>query len=208
MPAPGVSIHTVSVTGHRRLDLTPGPAGRLADAIDVVLVTIAGMGEGRVEPGYRPRVVSGLAEGADRLVARRALALGIPLKALLPFPRVQYLDDFEDERSRAEFAELIARASEVVELPGDADDRDSAYATLGRRLVEVGDILLAIWDGLPGRGQGGTERVIARAIEQGLPVLWIHAAHPHDLAIHGGGAFTPLPRGSRALAAGLARVIA
>jgi hypothetical protein len=36
-------------------------------------------------------------------------------------------------------------------------------------------VLLAVWDGRPARGLGGTGDVVARARRQGLPLAWVHA---------------------------------
>jgi hypothetical protein len=37
---------------------------------------------------------------------------------------------------------------------------------------------MAIWDGTPARGPGGTADVVHRALAQDVPVLWIHAEDP------------------------------
>src|ERR1700733_1200337 len=56
------------------------------------------------------RIVSALAEGADRVVAEAGLATGFGLDVLLPFPAEVYETDFEEDASRAQFRELLARA--------------------------------------------------------------------------------------------------
>jgi hypothetical protein len=117
--------------------------------------------------------VSALAEGADRLVARMILGTdGGDLEAPLPLPREDYARDFESDTSRREFAELLARAREVTELP-DLGSRQEAYALVGRYLVDRSDALFAIWDGDASRGQGGTAEVVAYARERAMPLVWI-----------------------------------
>src|SRR5262245_45324555 len=54
-------------------------------------------------------LLSALAEGADRLAARVALDLGYRLVAPLPFPKEEYLKDFETAKSREEFENLLHR---------------------------------------------------------------------------------------------------
>src|SRR4051812_39987443 len=66
-------------------------------------------------------ILSALAEGADRLVARVALELGAGLIVPLPLPRAWYEEDFESSKSRAEFAELLNRAEHYFELPPIGD---------------------------------------------------------------------------------------
>lgn len=64
-----------------------------------------------------------------------------------------------------------------------ADGADAVFAQAvldaGGVLVAVlpaseSDVLLAVWDGLPGRGPGGTADVVAYARSKGVPVtiLW------------------------------------
>jgi hypothetical protein len=115
-------------------------------------------------------VMSPLAEGADRLVAEEARALGIPLIVPLPFPREIYEQDFKSPESLAQFRELCS-AAEVVELPllpGDTPEsvaghgprRDAHYARLGIFLCAHCHILLAVWDGKPSDKLGGTAQVV------------------------------------------------
>jgi hypothetical protein len=59
-------------------------------------------------------VVSSLAEGADRLVARELLIEQTSrLEVILPVARTAYVEDFQDAESRKEFRSLLARASLV-----------------------------------------------------------------------------------------------
>ena len=68
-------------------------------------------------PERELRVMSPLAEGADRLVAGIALDLGIDLIVPLPMARELYIADFDSQPSLAEFESLSERAAEVYELP-------------------------------------------------------------------------------------------
>lgn len=115
-------------------------------------------------------LLSGMAEGADRLVARVALER-LPrtaLIAVLPMPRADYERDFASDASRAEFAALMAKAESVLEIappedgawksPGEA--RNILYARAGAVIAEHAQILFALWDGGPGRGTGGTASVV------------------------------------------------
>ena len=154
----------VSVTGHR--DLVPAEIPEIGERVRSFLRTL---NDGRAPGGVR--VMSGLAEGADRLVAGIALELGIPVVATLPMPAELYLDDFETPASRAEFERLCAAAAEVIELPvatGSSRDtlgRGSAgrarqYAQLGVFLSAHCHILLALWDGKRSDLLGGTGEVV------------------------------------------------
>src|SRR3954469_20256613 len=93
----------VAVTGHRDLVAAEIPIIR-----ERVRECLNGL---RTDyPGRLIAVMSALAEGADRLVAEEALALGLPLTVVLPMPRSMYEQDFADHRSRQQFASLCASA--------------------------------------------------------------------------------------------------
>lgn len=154
----------VAVTGHR--DLVPAETPGIRERVRSFLRTLD---DGHVPGGVR--VMSGLAEGADRLVADIALQLGIPVVATLPMPAELYLDDFETPASRAEFERLRAAAAEVFELPvaiGSSRDalgrgnpgRARQYAQLGVFLSAHCHILLALWDGKRTDLLGGTGEVV------------------------------------------------
>ena len=126
-----------------------------------------------VRPAGEVRLVSALAEGADRLGASMAVSAGIPLEIVLPFASDEYERDFEDEDSRSAFRELLAQATSVLVLDGAASARDRAYEGVGKALLDNCDLLVAVWDGGPGRGPGGTRDVVAEAVRRGLPVVTI-----------------------------------
>jgi hypothetical protein len=159
----------IGVTGHRKLDNPAylGPAvheavGRLMRLLPVTSGT-----------ELVPVVVSALAEGADRVVAREILAVaGSRLEAALPLPLDDYLDDFMSEDSKTEIRDLLGRASEIWTAPPSAS-RDEAYEQAGRYVVDRSDAVVAIWDGEPAGGRGGTGAIVAYARGQGIPLAWV-----------------------------------
>src|SRR5580704_1463522 len=55
-------------------------------------------------------ILSSLPEGADRLVVRRTLDRPhARLKAVMPLPKEDYLQDFRSDESRREFSKLLNR---------------------------------------------------------------------------------------------------
>ena len=151
----------IGVTGHRAL-VDPDRAARDVDAaLDRLLA------------GDRhPQVVSALAEGADRIVAERILERpGATLVAVLPLDADEYEDDFADDRSRRQFRHLLSAADSVtVTGRGDDGSRVSAYERAGHAVVDGSDVVLALWDGEPGRGRGGTAEIVAYARDRGVDV--------------------------------------
>jgi hypothetical protein len=143
----------VAVTGHR--DLAAAERDGIARLVEEFLLSLV-----RDFPHRRIQVMSSLADGADRIVARSALSLGLELIAPLPMEPREYCKDFETPESRAEFEDLCSQASQLLVLPPESTNRDRLYAQLGVFLSAHCHILLAIWDGKPGTALGGTGQVV------------------------------------------------
>ena len=122
------------------------------------------------------QIISALAEGADRIVARSGLDQGAELIALLPFVRNDYILDFSTSESIDEYRGLLCEAHEIVELEGQRDSKmrkNLAYARVGAQVVERCDVLIALWDGKTASGVGGTAEVIDLARGSRRPVFWL-----------------------------------
>lgn len=219
--ADGGGRRLVGVTGHRGRPLPEADPTLLEQQVDGVLSGLAELG--------MQDLVSPLAEGADRIVAHRALGAGWSLQALLPFEGPRYERDFRSAASTREFRQLTARASAVEVVsgsageggagppesgpapppgagatsgsqslgaptvtgttpglpaadrrPGDhADDPDLPYRRVGQALLDRVVVLVAVWDGHPPRGPGGTGEVVQEAVRRGIPVVWIGSRTPH-----------------------------
>ena len=154
----------IAVTGHR--DLVPAEITGIRERVRELLSDLR-----KRYPERRLRVMSPLAEGADRLVAEEALALGVELIVPLPMPREAYIKDFQTEESVREFDRLCAAANEILRLPlarrntleaiadyGPA--RNLQYAQVGVFLCAHCHILLALWDGKLTGDLGGTGQVV------------------------------------------------
>jgi hypothetical protein len=167
----------VGVCGHRPGGLAGADYALLQERAKEALAAVQ-----RACPGAPIVVLSPIAEGADRIVARAGLQAGHALRCVLPFVRAEYARDFATDASRAEFVALLGSAAEVVELDGHRatpEHADTAYAAAGAWVVERADVLIAIWNGLRARNRGGTGDVVQQALAAGLPVIWIAAQAPH-----------------------------
>lgn len=151
----------VGVTGHRRLPAGVGPG------VDRALDAVAHAAGGAVT------VVSSLAEGADRLVVERGLArAGWSLEVVLPLDPSDYESDFGGDGSVGDFRALLDRAAAVDRVPSQPT-REDAYWAAGLAVLDRCDALVAVWDGLPARGRGGTAEVVATARAVGRPLAWV-----------------------------------
>lgn len=172
----------IGVTGHRTFEGAERVGREIDRALDRVLDGLAGGSDG-VE------IWSSLAEGADRLVAERAMARGARLVVVLPLPADDYRTDFGTEASKVEFDRWCSLADTVTVLgdttsgdttSGDttSGDRTAAYLAAGAAIVERVDVLVALWDGQPARGRGGTAEVVELAGRRGVPVEVVTVERP------------------------------
>ncbi len=193
-PTPGPGVESVlpmaaclivGVTAHR--DLVPGQVPAIEAAVTSFLRRLQS-----AHPALPVAVMSALAEGGDRLVARCALALGIPVVAPMPLALDDYRRDCGSPASMAEFDALLAR-TQVIPLPlveGDTAEsvaspgpaRDRQYAQLGVFVSSHCQVLLALWDGKPSDGDGGTSDVVHFHLTGEMPGLSRMDAPPNLLA--------------------------
>jgi hypothetical protein len=159
----------VGVTGHRILE---DPAA-LIPAVHEALRQVKEMAPSPSGGGLVLIVVSALAEGADRLVAELVLEEpGSRLEAALPLSAADYERDFEDEASRRQFEELLKRSSRTWIAPA-VGSREEAYERAGCYVVDRSDVLVALWDGEPARGRGGTAAIVAYARDRNVPLVLV-----------------------------------
>jgi len=113
-------------------------------------------------------VVSLLAPGADTIAAEAALEAGGSVIAILPLSLEQYALRFSPEDS-ARMAELLGLCDEIL-LPTEILAEPECYRRAGERMLGIAEELLAVWDGLPSRGRGGTAEIVKLAQEMRIPV--------------------------------------
>ncbi len=195
-PKPRLAL-TIGFTGHR-LHRDPPLAGGdeanarvfdveavedgIGDFLRATIATLATVGGGvsrsfdSAAPAFT--LISSLAEGADRIAARAALAAGFALDVVLPCPPPIYRGTFADDASRGEFDALMAstRARLVLPLAGKSDEAiedrlPRSYESAGLTMLAQSDILVAVWDGKPADGRGGTGQIVDEAARRGVPVV-------------------------------------
>jgi argininosuccinate synthase len=145
----------VGITGHS--NLTPDSVPLVAAELRKVLS----------EFGERLVGLSCLARGADQVFARVVLELGGELHVVLP--AADYRERKVKPDNREEFEALIRQAVDVHVLPFETSNRD-AYAAANEALLADVDTLVAVWDGAPPDGKGGTGDTVEVARERGIPV--------------------------------------
>ena len=181
----------VGVTGHR--DLRRADVQTLEKLVRSIFVEL-----NQKYPHTPLLLLSPLAEGADRLVARVAREVGASLFVPLPLPRSLYETDFQGGDSRSEFRSLLASADGIFELPllsGNTMDaisklgmqRNRQYAQVGAFIAQRSQVFLSLWNGVYADGEdrvGGTADVVRFRLD-GVPLGYDSAASPLNAASNG-----------------------
>lgn len=185
----------VGVTGHRTIKETELVSRKIGEILhDRVWELFDPPGQ-RKEPLTRLAftVLSLLAEGADCLVAEEVLkTTNSELEAVLPLAGEDYLRDFSTSETKAKFRELLNRARKTTVIKEAGPDtelgevRKKAYEGAGRYVVDHCDLLIAIWDGSPARGRGGTAEIIDYARSKGCPLVIFSTTNAGDICIEKG----------------------
>ncbi len=150
----------IGVTGHQTL-----PKQEVwrwvGDQMDEVIRTI-----------QRPLVgLTSLAIGADQLFAERILAAAGQLYIVIPHS--DYEATFRTQRARDHYRELLVQATQTEAL-NISGSREDAYLQAGHRIADLSDILVAVWNGRPAAGRGGTADAVDYALAKSTLVIHIN----------------------------------
>jgi hypothetical protein len=143
-------------------------------------------------------ILTPLAEGADRLVAKEVLKFSDSIvEVVLPLAKEDYLEDFQTAESRIEFEDLFKKARSPITLKERSlrgqslgsdpkEVRRQAYEDVGRYVVDNCDVMVALWDGQNLRGKGGTAKIIEYAKKKKRPMIIVSTKPPYDISIYKG----------------------
>ena len=151
----------IGFTGHQRIDY-PDRWGWIRGEFTRVLAKAAVRGH---------RVILALAEGGDQLFAEAAIDGGVPFEVVVPC--AEYETAFSDPAARKRYGELLRSAAGITRL-GFALPSEEAYLAAGMYIVERAELIVALWNGKPAAGKGGTGDIVAYARSQGRPVIHIN----------------------------------
>lgn len=152
----------IGFTGHQGLD------SRSEDLIELAL-------REKVQAAAPITGICSLAEGSDQIFAREVLSTHGSLIVIVPCRG--YAQTFVDDRALEEFNTLLSKAQSVIELDFP-EPSEQAFWAAGKRVVAEAEQVMAVWDGKPAGGLGGTADVVAFAREEGKPVtvVWPEGA--------------------------------
>lgn len=146
----------IGITGHQRLEEPQG--------WDWVKAEMSGLLAGLPEPLIG---ITSLAAGADSLFAELVLQYNGSLEAVIPF--TGYEQKFQGH-DREKYRQLFDRASRVTVLQQRRSDEES-YFEAGKMVVDLAELLCAVWDGEPARGLGGTGDVVGYATQKQKDII-------------------------------------
>jgi len=149
----------IGITGHR--DLLPSQYDENITILKGHILKLK-----REYPEKQLLILTPLAEGADRLIAKVALDLNIPYDVIMPMPKELYLKDFST-KSQKEFDNYLKQARNIITIPlyeGNTFEliaknsifRNFQYREMGRTIVEMADEMIVMSDGKKSDKIGGT----------------------------------------------------
>lgn len=152
----------ISITGHR--DLKEVHSESYKQQIKEYILSIMQKNNENI------KIITPLADGADRLIAYVSMELELGFEVLLPMPRELYIQDF-DTSSLEEFIFLESKASSISTMPlywentiksitSYGIDRDYQYSEVGRILAKESDYMIALWDRIDNQKWRGTAHVV------------------------------------------------
>ena len=158
----------IAFSGHRALN--GSEVDRITETLKMVIADI----------GAGATVMTQLADGADQLAAKAALAVGAEVLAVVPMGIdgfcIKDLDQIESFREliadkRVEYIEIMAQQSEDLM---DQTVRDFYYGRANQYMLAHADKVLVVWDGDLNVNALGTAGVVEDALLMyKKPVIWV-----------------------------------
>lgn len=115
--------------------------------------------------------ISSLAIGADQLFVEILLQKKIPYTFVLPCNN--YEKTFQSTADLQTFNALKLTSKNIIHLPFKEPAEEAFYAA-GKRVVELSDLVIAVWNGEKAKGPGGTGDIVKYALEYKKNILHIH----------------------------------
>lgn len=123
--------------------------------------------------------ITSLAIGADQLFAEVLRKAHIPYIAVIPSN--DYETTFQNTSDLEQYQEFLRNASEQILLPFEQPS-ETAFYEAGKQIVNMSDLMIAIWNGLPAKGLGGTGDIVQYALSIKKPVVHLN---PVAQTVHG-----------------------
>jgi hypothetical protein len=153
----------VGFTGHRNIDDPKLVAHGICVALDRLIAKHGSLA-----------AISSVAQGSDSLFVEEVAKRKLPFLLVLPFTKARFQEDFQPADWQ-HVEPLIAQGIYVEEV-GNTGSDEEAYMETGIRIADRADIMIAVWDGKPSAGFGGTGDVVNYCRQLAKPLIWINSA--------------------------------
>lgn len=115
--------------------------------------------------------ITSLAIGSDQIFAKVILDFSGSLWVVLPFEG--YENIFQNGIARKDYLLLLKRA-EKVETLGMKKNKEESYLAAGKRIVDLADVMIAVWNGKQASGLGGTADVVEYTKRVGKKIIHLN----------------------------------
>lgn len=149
----------VGITGHQYLGAQETVAW-VTTQIEKALTQLP------VEHGF-----TSLARGADQIFAHLMIKLKRPYTAIIPCRNYEHT--FQTPEHLEQYRILLLEASSRLTLDFERPE-EIAFFAAGKSVVEHSDFMIAVWNGLPAKGLGGTADVVQYACDHKKHVVHIN----------------------------------
>lgn len=107
--------------------------------------------------------VTSLAAGADQLFADLILKNDGMIYVVVPFEG--YEESFEKLEDRNRYHDMRVSGMKIEVLPRKISDEES-YLAAGQKVVDLSNMMIAVWNGKPAAGLGGTADIVDYALQK------------------------------------------
>ena len=134
-------------------------------------------------------VLTGNAEGADRIPHTSQYRKHFSICAVLPFVKNEYVKDFPSKNQRAAFNASLTQCDHIIISPHSptgkfsAKLRDKAYQESARWISDNSSLLIGFWDGTEPRGIGGTSDTVSYRTSDVYTKKFVHESESGFLHI-------------------------
>lgn len=146
------------ITGHQKLG-TEDTIAWLLHTIERIIIQY------NIQQGF-----TSLAVGADQLFTEVLKKIKLPYVAIIPCNK--YAETFQNQMHTEKYYVLLQSASDIITLEYETPS-EKAFFEAGKLVVNLSDIVIAIWNGKPAQGLGGTGDIVAYALSLGKRIIHV-----------------------------------
>lgn len=149
----------IGITGHQEL------------GSEATIIWLSNTLESIIRQNHIDVGITSLAIGADQLFAEVLRKSHVPYIAVIPSNG--YETTFQNTHDLRRYQELLQGASERRKLTFKKPS-ETAFYEAGKQIVNLSDMLIAIWNGQPAKGLGGTGDIVKYALSVKKPIVHLN----------------------------------